>query len=104
MELKFPKKVEIGDYLFTVKYNKTHAGGSLNYGTRIIEIGILHIDKDPVSVFGVINHEIMECVTILTNTRFTDNGAGGDYKFFMTHKEFEVNTAIFTRAILNFIK
>ena len=104
MELKLVKKINIGDHTFNVKYNNKISGGNFNYGTLEMEIGTKHLVKDPGAVFGIICHEIMEAITIMTNTRYTDTGTMNDFKFFMTHKEFETNIAFFSSAIQKFIK
>jgi len=104
MKLKFPKKVQIGHHLFTVKYDKKEAGGSFSYENREIIIGTEHLEKDPSSVFGVIAHEVMEIIHCMINTRYTDWGTMRDFKFFMTHKEFQTSMEIFTQTIQNFIE
>lgn len=104
MELKFPKKVQIGHHTFSVKYDKKESGGSFSYESREIIIGTQYLESDPSSVFGVIIHEVMEVIHCMTNTRYTDWGTMRDFKFFMTHKEFQTNIEIFTQVIQNFIK
>jgi hypothetical protein len=104
MQLKFPKKIEIGDHTFTIVYNKKTSGGSFTYETLDMTIGTKHLEKSPETVFGIICHEIMEAITVVTNTSFKDYGSGGDYKFIASHKEFETNMMLFAMAIQKFIK
>lgn len=103
MKLKFPKKITILGENYKIIYNKNKSGGWFNGDSFEIGIGLKYLEKNQVVVFNIICHEIMELITTLTCTRYTDNGAA-DYKFFMSHKEFQNNINIFSDVIRNFIK
>lgn len=104
MELKFPKKITILSEEYTMVYDKRESGGWFENTDYRIGIGTRDLKVNPNYVFMIICHEVMEAITCITSTRFTDNGAYGDYKFFMDHKQFEVNMQIFASVIKNFIK
>lgn len=103
MKLKFPKKIEILSYQFKIVYNKNESGGYFNFDQREIGIGTKRLELNPDYVFMIICHEIMEMITVMTNTRYDDGSVAGDWKFFMSHKEFENNIQIFSKAIKEFI-
>lgn len=103
MRIKLIKSVLIGHHQFTVKYDKKSGGGYFSFEDRIIVVGIQHIENDPISVVGVLMHELMEVICCITNTRYSDWGTMKDFKFFMTHKEFQTNMEMFTQALSNFI-
>lgn len=104
MELKFPRKVNVGPFTFEVDYNKKGAGASFSFSERKIEIGIAHIEKDQDYVFMLLCHEIMEICHVVTCTRYHDESVDANYKFFLDHKEFENNINLFSKAIQQFIK
>ena len=104
MELKLPKKIEIGYMIFDITYNKESSGASFYFREREIIIGTLHLKKDPESVFMVICHEVMEIIHCMHNTRYMDESVPDNYKFFMDHKEFENNINMFSKVIQKFIK
>lgn len=103
MKLKFPKKIEIGDHTFNITYNKKISGGSFDFEDLSIEIGTKYLGISHDTIFGIICHEVMEIIHVVTSTRYVDFGTMRDFKFFMTHKEFEVNTILFSKAIQKFI-
>ena len=104
MELKLPKKVEIGHMTFTVTYHKEHGGAEFSFSDRSISIGNKQLIKDPGSVFMLICHEVMEIIHCITCTRYHDESVQENYMFVMDHKQFEVNTNMFSQAIRQFIK
>lgn len=104
MELKLPKKVEIGYMTFTVTYHKEHSGASFAFKDRSMAIGTLHLDRDPGSVFMIICHEVMEIIHCINCTRYHDESVDGNYMFVMDHKQFEVNNNMFSQAIRQFMK
>ncbi len=104
MKLIFPKVINILSFTFKIKQNKTSSGGSFCFAKGEIVIGTKHILDDPTSVFDVICHEVMEAITVATNTRYKDGSCGDNYKFFMDHKEFQTNISLFSITIQKFIK
>jgi hypothetical protein len=104
MKLQFPNEIQVMSYTFKVTQDPNNAGGYFSFADSIITIGTKFIKSDPSSVFNVICHEILEVIHVATCTRYDDNSVGGDYKFFSTHKEFEINTNLFAVTIQKFIK
>lgn len=103
MKIKLLKEVQILNYKFKMVYNRKESGGYFNFSTREIGIGLKHLKNNPEHVFMMLSHEIMEVVTVATNTRYEDTSVHGDWKFFMNHKEFENNMQIFSQVIFKFI-
>jgi hypothetical protein len=104
MKLKFPKKINIASDTFKVKYNKNIGGGSFTFDDYTITIGTYHLKRSPKTVFSTILHEVSEIAHVICNTRYDDNGTLQDFKFFMSHKEFQVHNEIVATAIQQFIK
>lgn len=104
MKIIFPKTIKILSYTFDIIIDKENGGGSFDFGEGTITIGTKYIKQDPSSVFNIICHEVLEAIACATNTRYNDTSVSGNYKFFMDHKEFELNTNLFAITIQNFIK
>lgn len=104
MELRLPKKVEIGHMTFSVSYHKNEGGAAFSFTDRSIAIGTKQLERDPGSVFMLICHEVMEIIHCITCTRYHDESVEGNYMFVMDHKQFEVNNNMFSQAIRQFIK
>ena len=104
MELKYPKEVTIGYRTFTVEYLKDLAGGAFSFEDNSIAIGLQHKKLDPSCTYNIICHEVLEICMALSKVRYVDNSTEDNYKFFLDHKEFEMVTAMFSKAIQQFIK
>ena len=104
MELKLIKEVTITAVTFKIKYDSNTGGGSFSFRDREIIIGTIHLKNDPTSVFNIILHEISEALHCCLKTRYDDDSAGDNYKFFMDHKEFENHTMLLAQLISKFIK
>lgn len=103
IKLRFPKQINIISFNFKVIADKTLGGGSFDINKGEIVIGVKHIKEDPTYVFNVLCHELMEVISELTRTRYSDPSVSGNYKFFWDHKEFELNVKIFAETIRHFI-
>ena len=103
MKLKFPKQITIGSYTFNVLQDKKYAGASFDFVERKIKIGTKHLENDPLSVLGLINHEIMEICFVIMACRYDDPSVTDNYKFFADHKQFETIVELFSEAISKFI-
>lgn len=103
MKLKFPKRITIASYTFNIKQNKLEGGASFSFTDREIIIGTINLERDVVSTFNLICHELFEVCSVITNVRYDDNSVSNNYKFFMDHKEFEVTTELFSKAVSEFI-
>lgn len=104
MIIKFPKSVNIISFYFDIITDDTIGGGHFDINESTITIGTKHLEKDPSYVFSVICHEVMEVISELTRTRYNDPSVDGNYKFFMDHKEFEMNIKVFSSIISQFIQ
>lgn len=104
MELKLLKKINILSNNFTIKYEKGHLGGSVDFDENLMTIGIQNFEKNQDAVFQLLCHEILEAIQIITNTRYMAFGTTGDYLFISSHKEFQTNMEIFSSIISKFIK
>lgn len=102
--LKLPRTVMIASDTFKMKYNKKGYGASFDFVTGVIEIGTARLEFSPSSVFASIMHEVSEIAHCICNTRYEDHGTLSDFKFFMTHKEFQTHTEMVAQAMLQFIK
>ena len=47
MRLKFPKKIVVGSYTFTIKTDKKHNDGYFSYSDGVIFIGTEMLKKQP---------------------------------------------------------
>ena len=100
----FPKKIVIGTCTYNVIANPEMDGGSFDTADCNLTIGIKSLKADPVYVWSVINHELMEIVFTMFRVRYNDPSVEKNYKFFMDHKEFEICIAEFSKLIVQFIK
>ena len=103
-DIVFPKKIIIGTCTYNVFTNPEIDGGSFDTADCNLTIGIKSLKADPVYVWSVINHELMEIVFTVYRVRYTDPSVDKNYKFFMDHKEFENCMAEFSKLIVKFIK
>jgi len=101
MKIKRIKTIKINCYKFTVKWDKTHNGGSFSYGTNEIEIGIKSRVDD--EIFMVICHELMEIVAIETNVRLNRPDCDSDYLFVYDHRQHETMINMFSGLVSQFI-
>jgi len=104
MKLKFPKTIFVASDKFKVKYDKKEGGGSFDFSSGELIIGTHRLKDNPETVFNVICHELMEITCCVTSTRYYDPGTMKDFKFFMTHKEFQTNIEIFSKALDQFLE
>jgi len=93
LKLKFPKSVLIGNVEFKIKLDKKSSGGSFEYWDDEnkmtggeITIGTFLLKVSPLSVLGVIIHELKEIIQVEQGTRFNvpyDNS----YEFHYNHRQ-----------------
>ena len=101
LKYKIPNYITVVHQKFKVIKDKAHGGGSFDCSKSEIIIGTRDLEISPDYTFSVLIHEISELIHVnLLNTRYTDYGTANDYKFFMTHKEFETHNAILSSIIL----
>lgn len=85
MKLKFPKKLTIGDVVWTVKYEKNNSGGSFNYKYHILKIGTKHNKDNPTRTLNAIIHELKEIIQVENDTRLDRGNNDADYVFVYDH-------------------
>lgn len=103
MKIKFLKKIEILSITFDIKWDKSHSGGSFSCHEGWINIGIEDYKRDPLYVFNILNHEVMEIILTMMGLRYNDNRIENDYLFNFRHKEFEVAIELYTQTISKFL-
>lgn len=103
-DIVFPKQILVGPMTYNVFTDKENDGGSFCSLECKLTIGTRSLQKDPTYVWSVINHEIMEIVCATQRVRYDDPSVEGDYKFFMSHKEFENCINEFSKVIIQFLK
>lgn len=96
LKLNLLKEIDILSSTYKITYNKEHGGGYFDRGKSSIEIGVKPIKNDPLWVFGVISHEIMEVILCTMGGRFENGRTGENYLFNFDHQIFE--NAIQTHA------
>ena len=103
-DIVFPRKVIIGPMTYNVIADPKTDGGSFDSLECKLTIGTKSLKKDPTYVWSIINHEVMEIVCATQRVRYDDPSVEGDYKFFMSHKEFENCMSEFSKVIVQFLK
>lgn len=96
---KIPKTLILLGITFKVIQDKLDDNGSFDLLTNTITIGVRSINIDPDYTFSVIVHEISELSHALLCTRYDDKSVVGDYKFFLTHKEFSNHNMLLCSVI-----
>lgn len=87
MRLKFPKKIVVGSYTFTIKTDKKRSDGYFSYSDGVIFIGTEMLKKQPERVLEIIIHELKEVIQVEQYTRFTRGDEDKAYEFHYTHRE-----------------
>lgn len=85
----FVSNVVICGKTYQIKKNPRYSGGSFSLNTQEIEIGT-SCSKERVS--DILVHEILETILVELGFRFilpTSEPENGDYRFVMTHDDFE---------------
>ena len=103
MKLNFIKKIQILSFDLSVKWDKTHDGGSFDLENSEITIGIKNYHKDPSYTFSIISHEIMEMILACMNARYSSSRMDNNYLFNFGHQTFENAIQIHAGAISKFI-
>jgi len=103
MKIVFPKQIKILSHTFTVVQKKDDAGGSFDFSRNEHVNRTMLLQSDPAYTFSIICHEVMEAITVVTATRFSDTSVLGNYHFIMDHKQFEINVSIFASVIQEFL-
>lgn len=101
MTLNKLKKITIGDVDYTVEWDKTHSGGSFNFGTKIINIGT---SNGELRAFSVLLHEIQEIILENLNARYDSPHCSSDYLFSFHHDKFTTLNEQLAGILSKFIK
>ena len=102
MKIKRIKKLKVNCYVFDVKWNPKHNGGSVEYADKIIEIGVDNgLDNE---IFMVICHEIWEICAIEMHCHFTRPDIEDDYIFMYDHRQHDTMVNMFAGLISQFIE
>ena len=106
MKLNKLEQVKILGYDVKVIWNEQERGGwfSVNEDGVKIAVGCRLIKKSPESVYQTLLHELSELIHVILCYRYDDDGAAGDYKFFMSHKEFQNHNRILCETYHKFFK
>lgn len=75
----------IGSVPWNIVWDKKDGGGSFNYGSRKIIIGLK--DNSNVQLLEIIIHELKEIIQIEQATRYNRIDADNNYEFHYSHKE-----------------
>lgn len=103
MKIKLLKEVVILSHRFNITYDKTRSGGTFDFSDSSIAIGTSGIKENPDYVFAVICHEISEIIHVILNHRYDEYGTMRDFKFIMSHKEFQNHNFVLAEIITKFI-
>lgn len=101
MKIKKIKQIQINCYTFSVIWNNKHSGGSFNFRSRKIDIGIKANTQD--EIFMILCHELMEICAIDMNVRLCRPDCDSDYIFVYDHRQHETMMSMFSGAIGKFI-
>lgn len=104
MKLNFLEEIEILSSKFKIIWNKESDGGSFDWLTDEIIIGIKSYENNPNYTFSVLCHEIMECILAGMGARFDHSRIQGQYLFNYDHMMFENSIQIFSQTISKFIQ
>jgi hypothetical protein len=104
MKINQLKQITILSNTFDIVWNKTHNGGSFSFGSGVIEIGTQCLKKEPLYVYSIISHEVMEAIQVTMGTRFTNSREPDKYTFLQTHQEFENAIQLHTEIMVKFLK
>jgi len=104
MKLKFPKKIQIDDVIWNIKYDKKEAGGSFNYDKHLLKIGTKLYKEQPIRTFVVIIHELKEIIQVQQTTRFLRDDCDSDYIFVYDHRQHTDFCYRLAGLLNNFIK
>ena len=113
MEFKFPKKLEVADTIFEIKYDKTQPVGSGSFGYGMdgnpayLKFTIKYIDKYPLRFLTILMHELMEILHVEDNTRLYRSDAKNDiasYIFVSDHDQFSDRCCRLSGLLSKFIK
>lgn len=102
MKIKRLKSIRINSYTFSIKWDKSHSGGSFKYGDECsIEIGTEMANEG--RIFDVLCHELMEICAVEMNVRFKKTDSM-DYIFVYDHAQHDTKINMFAGLITQFIK
>ncbi len=101
MELKRIKKLRVNAYMFDVIWDKTIMGGSIDYGTRELRLGV---KSTKARTFLVLVHELWEICAIEMSVRLDRPDCVTDFIFVYDHRQHSTMCEMFTGLITQFIK
>lgn len=102
MKIKQVKQIVILANKVDITWDKTHGGGSFNLAEGKMNIGIKHIQNDPMYVLSIISHEIMEAIFVLMGARILGARLENNYIFHFDHQTFENAIQLHTELMLKF--
>ena len=104
MKFKKLKEIDIIGHTFKIVWEPKKFGGSFDFDGWVMKIGCGDIkENNPQITWQILMHEISEIVHAILNTRYVDRGTSEDYKFFMSHKEFQNHNTILSSIMWKFI-
>ena len=107
MEFKFPKKLQIGDNLFKINYDKNTVGAEFSYPDgeeeAFITISTKEFKSNPTGFLSNVIHELKEIIQIEQSTRFTVRN-DLSYKFIYDHSHHTDLCSRLTELLTHFIK
>lgn len=101
MKLKRIRKLKVNSFEFSVTWDRSHDGGSFNYGDMSINVGVLRAADN--EIFMVLCHELWEICAIEMNVRLRRPDCDSDYVFVYDHRQHETMTNMFAGLISQFI-
>ncbi len=104
MKLNLLKEININSIKFNITWDKLSDGADFSIGNGTIRIGIKSLKQDPLFVFSILSHEIMEIIYVLLGCRFVNGRTGDNYLFNFDHQSFENSIQIYSQTINQFIK
>ena len=102
MKIKRIKKLNIPSGVMNVKWNKKHSGGSVDYRTYTVEIGVAA--KSDQYIFDTIVHEISEIAHIELCQRYHRPDCEGDYLFSFSHAGHTSHSGMVAAMVTQFIE
>ena len=108
MKFKYPKKITIGDTVFTIEYDYTCDDGAyFQYPDKgkkaLLKFGMKNHKANPEQFLNHLIHELKEIIQVEQSTRLFRRGADS-YEFHYTHSEHSDLCSRLSGLLLNFLK
>jgi len=101
MKIKRIKKLKVNCFTFNITWDGSHNGGSFDYLTASINIGVKHNSDN--EILMILCHELMEITAIEMNVRFRRPDCDSDYVFVYDHRQHETMMNMFSGLLNQFI-